>query len=30
MKIKTVEKVITALKDTIGHPLKRYLTEIST
>ena len=29
MKIKKVEK-ITALKDRIGHPLKRHLTEILT
>ena len=25
-----VEKVITTLKDRIGHPLKRHLTEILT
>ena len=27
MKTKKVEKVITTLKDRIGHPLKRHLTE---
>ena len=27
---KKIEKIITALKDRIGHPLKRHLTEIST
>ena len=30
MKTKKVEKVINALKDRIGHSLKRHLTEIST
>ena len=30
MKAKKVEKVITTLKDRIGHPLEKYLTEIST
>ena len=30
MKTKQVEKVITAHKYRIGHPLKRHLTEIST
>ena len=30
MKTKKAEKVITTLKDRIGHPLKRHLTEIST
>ena len=29
MKTKKVEKVITALKYGIGHPLQRHLTEIS-
>ena len=28
MKTKKVEKVITTLKDSIDHPLKRHLTEI--
>ena len=28
MKTKKVDKVITALKDRIGHPLKRHLIEI--
>ena len=27
---KKIEKIITALKDRIGHPLKRHLTEILT
>ena len=30
MKTKKVEKVITTVKDRIGHPLKRHLTETST
>ena len=30
MKTKKVEKVITTLKDRIGHPLKRHFTEIPT
>ena len=30
MKTKKIEKVITTLKDRIGHPLKRHLTEILT
>ena len=30
MKTKEVEKVITALKDLIGHPLKGHLTETFT
>ena len=30
MKTKKVEKVITTLKNQIGHPLKRHLTEIPT
>ena len=30
MKTNQVEKVITVLKDKIGNPLKRHLTEIST
>ena len=30
MKTKKVEKVITTLKDQIGHPLKKHLTEILT
>ena len=30
MKTKKVEKAITTLKDGIGHPLKRHLTEILT
>ena len=30
MKTEKVEKVITAVKDRIGHPLKRHLTELST
>ena len=30
MKTKKVEKVMTTLKDRIGHPLKKHLTEIST
>ena len=30
MKTKKVKKVITTLKDRIGHPSKRHLTEIST
>ena len=30
MKTKKVEKVIATLKDRIGHPLKRHLTEIPT
>ena len=30
MKTKKVEKVITTLKDRIGHPLKRHPTEIPT
>ena len=29
-KTKKVEKVMTTLKDRIGHPLKRHLTEILT
>ena len=30
MKANKIEKIITTLKDRIGHPLKKYLTEIST
>ena len=30
MKTKKVGKVITTLKDRIGHPLKKHLTEILT
>ena len=30
MERKKVEKVITTLKDRIGHPLKRHPTEIQT
>ena len=30
MKTKKVEKILTTLKDRIGHPLKRHFTEIST
>ena len=30
MKTKKIEKVITTLKDKIGHPLKRHPTEIPT
>ena len=30
MKTNKEEKVITTLKDRIGHPLKRHLTEITT
>ena len=30
MKANKVDKVITTLKDPIGHPLKRHLAEIPT